>query len=147
METVKDYSFGVIPVIQEAGEWKVFVLHQISYRHNADRYWTFPKGHPENNETPEETARRELTEESNIMLERLDTSRTFDQAYTFVHNDTNIEKTVSYFVGYARTTEFAVQPDEVLEGRWCTFAQARQQLSHEIAKNILDEVQVYVLHN
>ena len=144
METVQDCSYGVIPVMQKEGEWKVFILYQISYRHSSDRYWTFPKGHSEKNETPEQTAVRELTEESCIVLEKLDTSRTFDQAYTFIHQDVQVEKKVSYFVGYAQDTTFTIQPDEVSEGKWCSFSEARELLTHDIAKQLLDDVRVYL---
>ncbi len=144
METKKDYSYGVIPVMKMDGQWKVFILHQISYRSPDDVYWTFPKGHPEGDETPEETALREMSEESGLTLCKLDTSRIFEQRYTFVHEHTQIEKYVGYFLGYASSATFAVQPDEVKEGCWCTFEEAKEKLTHGIAKKLLDEIAVYL---
>ncbi|MFT7507630.1 MAG: bis(5'-nucleosidyl)-tetraphosphatase [Acidimicrobiales bacterium] len=144
MQTKNDYSYGVIPVMRARNRWEVFVLQQISYRHRDDLYWTFPKGHPEEEETKKQTALRELDEETSISLESLDTSRTFDQKYTFIHKDTQIEKSVLYYVGYAKDKNFVIEPDEVAEGRWCTFAEARELLTHDIAKQLLDEVAVYL---
>jgi 8-oxo-dGTP pyrophosphatase MutT (NUDIX family) len=141
MTIKKDYSYGVIPVIKEDGYWKVFILNQISYRSKTDIYWTFPKGHPESGETKEQTALRELQEEAGIVLEHIDTTCTFDQIYTFSHQGQKIEKCVSYYLGYAKNKEFTIQPEEVKEGKWCSFSEAKEQLSHGIAKKLLDEVQ------
>ena len=143
METKHDASYGVIPVLKDGSTWKVFILYQISRR--GDRFWTFPKGHPEAGETPEETARRELREEAHITLERLDTTRTFDQEYTFVHEGVRIIKRASYFVGYAADTHFRLQPEEVADAKWCTFATAREFLTFDENKAALDEVAAYVI--
>ena len=144
METKKDYSYGVIPVMRIGGQWQVFILHQISYRSPDDVYWTFPKGHPEGNETPEETARREMSEESGLTLCKLDVDHVFEQRYTFVHQDTQIEKYVGYFLGYVSSASFTVQPEEVKEGCWCTFQEAKQKLTHNIAQKLVDEVAEYL---
>ena len=144
MQTKKDYSYGVIPVIKTADVWEVFILKQISYRGASDRYWTFPKGHPEDGESKEETALRELKEESAIALDSLVSDTTFDQQYSFIHKDHRIEKRVSYFLGYAARKDFTVQPEEVEEGRWCSFAEAREMLTHTIAKELLDAVAVHL---
>ena len=141
MQTIKDYSYGVIPVQKVGEQWKVFVLHQIS---SGDTYWTFPKGHPEEGETHEETALRELQEEAGLVPQQLDTTRTFDQKYYFVHDDTQIEKYVSYFVGYVTGTSFVLQEDEVAQAQWCTFTQARALLTHDLAKQLLDDVHAYL---
>lgn len=141
METVTDYSYGVVPLRKEAGEWKVFVLHQIS---RADTYWTFPKGHPEDGESSQEAALRELYEETGMVPAELDESRTFDHMYYFTHDDTRIEKHVSYFVGYIAEPAFTVQPEEVVEARWCTFDEAGVLLTYDLARELLDEVAEYV---
>lgn len=141
MQTIKDYSYGVVPVRKEGGEWKVFILHQISHR---DTYWTFPKGHPEEGETHEETALRELKEEAGLVPKKLDASRTFDQKYFFMHEKKQIEKFVSYYIGYITEEDFSLQPEEVSQAQWCTFAQARSLLTHNLAKTLLDEVETYL---
>jgi len=140
METKKDYSYGVIPVIKIDGSWQIFILNQISYRSKDDIYWTFPKGHPEGDETPKEAALRELEEESGIVLDYLEEDKTFKQGYTFLHKNIKIKKEVCYYLGYAKNKNFVIQPEEIKEGRWCSFDEAREILTHHIAKILLDEV-------
>jgi len=143
MQTIKDYSYGVVPVRKEGKEWKVFILHQISRR---DTYWTFPKGHPEGDETYEETALRELKEEAGFVPEILETERTFDQKYFFMHDGQQIEKYVSYFIGHIKNEDFSLQPEEVVQAQWCTFPEARILLTHDLAKQLLDEVAEYLIN-
>ncbi|MFT5849731.1 MAG: bis(5'-nucleosidyl)-tetraphosphatase [Patiriisocius sp.] len=144
MQTIRDYSYGVIPVIKTGDTWEVFILKQISYRGSDDRYWTFPKGHPEDGESQEETALRELKEESAITLDSLAPEVMFDQKYSFTHKEQHIEKSVCYYLGYAIDKTFQIQVEEVEEGRWCSFAEAREMLTHSIAKELLDGVTVYL---
>lgn len=142
METKQDYSYGVVPVHKkDNGQWEVFVLHQISYR--GDTYWTFPKGHPEAGESNEETALRELKEESGLKAE-LDPSKTFDQFYIFRHEGQLIEKHVSYYLGEVNDTSFALQAKEVKEAKWCSFSEAYDTLTHDLARDILSEVEQYL---
>lgn len=138
MDTKQDHSYGVVPLHKnEAGEWEVFILHQLSRR--QDTYWTFPKGHPEEGETPAATALRELKEEAGLTA-TLDDSVTFSQSYVFEHENTLIEKSVTYYIGYVEQTDFTLQPEEVTEARWCTFTEAMSTLTHENAKRTLREV-------
>lgn len=141
MKTEKDYSYGVVPVRKEAGVWKVFVLHQIS---RANTYWTFPKGHAEGEEDAKTAALRELAEETGITAVELYTNHPFEHSYEFIYEDTRVEKTVTYFVGVTDASEFTLQPEEVLEAQWCTFEEARVLLTYDLAKELLDEVQVFL---
>jgi len=139
MKTKDDFSCGVVPVKEIDGMMNVFLIHQISWR--GDAYWTLPKGHPEGNETPEEAARRELYEETGLHLAELDTMRTFDQAYTFVHEGVRIEKKVSYFIGHISHEDFVTQDAEVKDAGWFTFAQAKEKVTHDITRQLLGEVE------
>lgn len=61
MENKEDKSFGVIPVFKNDGGEYFFCL----VKHRAG-HWGFPKGHPDVDESEEETAKRELLEETGI---------------------------------------------------------------------------------
>lgn len=145
METIKDYSYGVIPLRKEEGQWMVFLINQIPRRGNI--FWTYPKGHPEKEETNEETALRELLEETGIVPDTFVPDKTFIQEYTFTHGDQRIEKRVLYYPGFVESDVFTIQPDEIHEAKWCTFSEARNLLTHDIAKGLLDEVEVYLEDN
>jgi len=142
METIKDYSYGVIPLRKEGEQWMVFLINQIPRR--GDIFWTYPKGHPEEGETNEETALRELFEETGIVPDEFITDKTFIQEYTFMHGKQRINKRVVYYPGFVLSDKFTIQIDEIHEAKWCTFAQAQNLLTHDIAKKLLDDVAVYL---
>ena len=76
MEKTTDVSYGVIPIRQVGDTWEVFLIHQFSNIGN-NSYWVFPKGHPEAGETPEQTAKRELIEETGMTVGTLLNEPTF----------------------------------------------------------------------
>ena len=139
MQTKKDSSYGVIPVRKEGSEWKVFLIHQ--YGSAGDVYWTFPKGHKETGETPQEAALRELKEETDITLQKLVTHKEYVQSYTFKYEDLLIEKQVIYYLGIVDGDGYTIQEDEVSEAGWFSFDEAEQKLSFEHARTMLKEVE------
>ena len=78
------------------------------------------------------------------MLEKLETDITFNQEYSFIYNQQCIEKQVIYYLGYAADKSFVLQPEEVAQGQWCSFVEAREKLTHAIAKELLDDVSIYL---
>ena len=58
---IKDQSFGAVVVHRILSEEPLFLLVK-----QTGGYWSFPKGHRENNETAMETAKRELAEETGV---------------------------------------------------------------------------------
>jgi tRNA nucleotidyltransferase (CCA-adding enzyme) len=142
METINDYSYGVIPVQKNGTIWKVFLINQIPRQGNL--FWTFPKGHPEEQETQKETALRELFEEAGIVPDQLSDEKTFTQEYSFTFEDTLINKKVVYYLGFVSTDVYVLQEDEVAEAGWYSFAEAQELLTHDIARELLTKVAVYL---
>jgi bis(5'-nucleosidyl)-tetraphosphatase len=143
MKVVQDKSFGVVPLIQIDGEIKVLLVHQISYR--GDRFWIFPKGHAEAEESALETALREFREETGVTGVTLNTDKVFSVAYNFLHKDERIEKTVDYYIGHCDNSKIAItQPHEVAELRWCSLDEAAQLLTHQNSRDVLREVRVFL---
>lgn len=139
MHTKTDASYGVIPLFKnDAGVWEVLVIHQ--YGSGGDAYWGFPKGHAEHGEVPVATARRELAEETGITGIEIDEAKTFALRYSFVHGDTHVEKTATFFIGVVSGKEMTLQAEELKDARWCTLTEARELLTHEGAKRMFDEV-------
>jgi len=143
MEKKTDESFGVIPVVKnDDGSFDVFIINQIN--RTGGTFWGFPKGHPEGSETNEESALRELTEETGIIVSKLDTAHPFVQNYNFVSGEAFIEKTVTYYAGFASNRDFVVQEAEVAEAKWCGFTEARELLTHDNNKQMLDDLMIYL---
>ena len=142
MPHVKDVSVGVIPIhIQEDGT-KLFCL----VRH-AKGHWGFPKGHPDNNESPEDTARRELEEETGITVVRLDVRHPFAEKYSFRYEVKSVDKEVAYFVGYVDSIEDKTPQSfksEIPETRWLGIIETRDLLTYDQAKRLLGDIWIYL---
>ncbi len=139
METKQEEGFGIIPVAKIDGVWKVFLIHQIS-RH-GDSFWAFPKGHAEGEEGGLETAERELKEETGLVASSIDSHCVFTEYYAFKEGDTEIEKTVTYYLGYIEDLESTLQEKEVSEAGWFELEDAREKLTHESKRELIEELQ------
>ena len=145
METVSDESFGVVPVIKKDDEWRVLLVHQISYRGKNDRFWTFPKGHSDAGEAPLKTASRELAEETGITDVQLVEEAAFTIAYSFTHAGKRIQKSVTYYLGICSNTKTQISiPEEIAELGWFTFEAAIEKLSHKNTQNVLRNAEYYL---
>lgn len=148
MKRIKDESYGVVPANKENDVWKFLLVEQISYRGKDDRFWTFPKGHSEEGESIVDTAKRELLEETSIENVQINEAAKFSIAYSFKHEDNYIDKKVTYFLGICAETEASIsQPNEIADIAWCTYEEAMERLSHQNAKNVLNEVKSYIESN
>src|SRR5262245_48778919 len=105
-------SFGVIPLKKHKGEWKVLLIN-----HKKGSFWAFPKGHAEPGETPEQSAARELFEETGLKIVRKLTEKTLSETYHFRREAWLIKKTVLYFVAEVKG-KIVLQPGEVYDCRW-----------------------------
>lgn len=85
---------------------------------NHDQKWTFPKGHIEKGEKPEDAAKREVGEEIGVenltaetLLEKID--------YWFIFENEKIHKFVYFYLMEAPSnTELHPQLDEVGDAQW-----------------------------
>jgi 8-oxo-dGTP pyrophosphatase MutT (NUDIX family) len=84
--------------------------------------WTLPKGTPDPGETLEQTAVREVTEETGLEVRIVDRLPSID--YTFVQSGTRIHKTVHYFLMEPVGGDLARHDHEFERVRWVRFADA-----------------------
>ena len=143
MKTREDTSYGIVPVRKNVdGVWEFFLIHQVSSVSNTS-YWIFPKGHPEHDESPEETARRELLEETSLTVTTLH-EKTFSLYYDFMHEETLIRKTVTFFVGLVGDGTARVDGVEVIAGDWFTYDDAKSKLTYDDTKDLLREIKAHL---
>lgn len=136
---MNDYSFGVVVVVKTENETKFLIVHQ------TNGHWSFPKGHREGEETAEESARRELWEETGIKDAKLDLSKEFYEEYTFTKDGVEYHKKNTFFVGFLdREIEFLPQEAEVSECKYATFEEAMEIFEYEDTKSLLREVVEYL---
>ncbi len=130
----KEESFGIVPVSKERGIWQVFLI-----LHVAGKHWGFPKGHGNPGETPLESAKRELKEETGLEIISLVKELPFIETYHFKRRGRPISKTVQYFAAEVEG-EVILQPEEIRDGRWFSFQEALRALSFQEARAICHEL-------
>lgn len=123
-------SYGIIPITWRDGAFQVFLV-----QHRAG-HWGFPKGHPSEGETPLETAKRELYEETGLIVAQLLSQEVLEESYEFERDQSVIKKTVRYYLAtVVNPLEISIDKNEILEGKWIviqnapsllTFAEARR---------------------
>jgi 8-oxo-dGTP pyrophosphatase MutT (NUDIX family) len=134
-QPVRDYSFGVVPVRRTPkGDLYLLIQHRAGH-------WAFPKGHAEPGETPVQTARRELAEETGIRQVEIREKIVFIEHYDTVKRGRDTEKTVTYFLGWVQASAVTIQPEEVRDFAWLNYAEAGRRVTYEETRRVLDQVQ------
>jgi 8-oxo-dGTP pyrophosphatase MutT (NUDIX family) len=101
--------------------------------HRGD--WSFPKGHLEPGETPEQAALREVEEETGLqcrLVERLDSVHYIDHR--------GDPKVVDYWTMAVAGGAFALN-DEVDELAWLTPEVARAQLTYDMDRQLISRLE------
>ena len=97
--------------------------------------WTLPKGTPNPQETTEETALREVREETGLDVRIV---RRFDDIeYTFFQGRTRIHKTVKYFLMAPAGGDLGRHDHEFDEVRWIGFDEAATLLTFETERALV----------
>jgi 8-oxo-dGTP pyrophosphatase MutT (NUDIX family) len=97
--------------------------------------WTLPKGTPNPKETTEETALREVAEETGLEVRIV---RPFDSIeYWFVQGRTRIHKTVHYFLMVPTGGDLGRHDHEFAEVRWIGFDEAPALLTFETERALV----------
>ena len=97
--------------------------------------WSLPKGTPDGDETPEETAVREVREETGLQVRILDTIG--DIHYRFVRNGRRIDKTVHYYLMEATGGDLSDHDHEFEDVAWFEVAEAEALLRFPTERDIL----------
>jgi 8-oxo-dGTP pyrophosphatase MutT (NUDIX family) len=104
-------------------------------RDRDNRTWTLPKGTPDPHETVEETAVREVVEETG--LEVRITGPLGSIEYSFVQSGTRIHKTVHYFMMEPVGGDLERHDHEFDEVRWIDFDEAPTMLTFETERGLV----------
>ena len=126
-------SAGGIVVRHESGRpWLVIGSRR---RERDGRTWTLPKGTPKPGESREETALREVGEETG--LEVRITGPLDSIEYWFVQSGQRIHKTVHYFMMEPIGGDLANHDHEFEQVRWITFAEAPTILTFQTERMLV----------
>lgn len=128
---IKEVSAGGV-IYRSAEDGYYFVLILDAY----DK-WTFPKGHVDGDENPEEAALREIREETG--LEKMLLVEYLGETEVKVHRPSEkpFRKLIKYFLVKAMSEELRVpQTSELKDVRWFSRQEVLEKLGYENAKEI-----------
>ena len=133
LRTVTATSAGGIVIRHESGRaWLVVGSRR---RERDGRTWTLPKGTPHPGETREQTALREVAEETGLDVR---ITAPFDSIeYWFVQGGQRIHKTVHYFLMEPVGGDLSAHDHEFEQVRWIPFAGAGSMLTFETERALV----------
>ncbi|MCI8601485.1 MAG: NUDIX domain-containing protein [Oscillospiraceae bacterium] len=102
-------------------------------KHTAGGHWSFPKGHVEQDETEEQTALREIKEETAIDVE---ICPGFREVVTYSPKR-DVMKDVIYFLGKAKNYNYVPQESEIAQVQWVEINLAHSFLTYDNDKQLL----------
>lgn len=129
---VREYSAGGL-VFDARGRVAIIARHSRS----GHLEWCLPKGHIEKGETPQQTAVREVHEETGILGEVVDSIATID--YWFTGTSQRVHKLVHHFALRQIGGELTVEGDpdhEAEDAIWVDFADLDDVLSYPNERKI-----------
>ena len=127
MENIKrEKSCGCI-IIEKS---KVLLIQQ------TKGHWGFPKGHMEAGETEEETAIREVKEETNLDVEINENKRYTIEYYT----DKGTYKQVVLFIAKKISGNEQCQENEVKSMKWMTFEEALKTITYDNTRELFNKI-------
>ena len=97
--------------------------------------WTLPKGTPSPGETTEETALREVAEETGLEVRIVAPLPSIE--YAFIQDGTRIRKTVHYFLMEPTGGDLSRHDHEFATVRWVPFDEAGALLSFQTERDLV----------
>jgi 8-oxo-dGTP pyrophosphatase MutT (NUDIX family) len=136
----REFSAGAVVVRRLQGRWWLAAIRPGG---KPEGTWALPKGNLGRDESPEETALREVTEETG--LEGISQGKLGDVRYVYSRRGTRIFKVVSFYLVRYRRGRIDDVPKsfrhEVAEARWIPLQDAPRLLAYggerEMAKAAL----------
>lgn len=123
-----ELSCGAV-IFRNSGDDMEFLL----IKNKGGAHWGFPKGHIEPGETQEETACREVLEETGLHIELIPGFS--EKSEYSIQN--KIEKTVIIFLAKSSGEELKLQEEEISDACWLNYEKALRALKFENDKTIL----------
>ncbi|HEY8804427.1 MAG TPA: NUDIX domain-containing protein [Clostridium sp.] len=110
-------------------------LEFLSISDRNDGHWGFPKGHVEKNESEEETAIREIYEETGLQVSLINGFRV--SVEYLIKQGTM--KEVVFFLAKVENQIVHIQLDELSDYKWASFQFAKQLLTYKSSKDVLEK--------
>lgn len=104
-------------------------------------HWAFPKGHPEPGESHQETAERELEEETGLRVKRLLFSEPIQEQYHFQDRGRLIYKEVTYYIAEV-SGKVKLQAEEISDYKWATIEESFSLITFNEGKKLIEKTKL-----
>ena len=128
LECLYESSCGAVIFHDIKGEVRYLLI-----KNKRSAHWGFPKGHIERGETKEQTALREVQEETGLRVKLIEG---FSCLSKYRIRD-RVEKTVTIFAATTPSTVIHMQKEEIEDYIWLTYDRALSLLRFDNDKSIL----------
>ncbi len=129
-------SCGAVVFRQEGRDLRFLLV-----KNKNGRHWGFPKGHMEKGETEEQTAIREVREETGLHIEILSGFRETSLYRPFGR----IKKQVVFFLAQSGQSRITLQRTEIDHFRWATFFEAVKLFRYDNDIRVLKAAEKWIL--
>ena len=133
----KENSCGAIVFRKHQGIVQYLLLHY------GAGHWDFPKGHVEKNEKEEQTALRELKEETGIQDAEILENFKDSVKYFFKSGDETIFKEVVFFLAETHASEVIISSEHIGYA-WLGYENAYKKLTFNNAKELLKKANQFL---
>ena len=139
-------SAGAVIFRKDKGKIFYLLLYYPSGSKTKKDYWDLPKGHIEKGEKLEETAQREVKEETG--LKDIEFIEGFKETikYFFKIGEKTILKFVTFYLVKTKEKEVKIS-DEHTGFQWLPYKKAIEQLTFKNAKEILTKANNYLIEH
>jgi 8-oxo-dGTP pyrophosphatase MutT (NUDIX family) len=128
----EEFSAGGVVV----RDHEVIVIVPVRRDARGNKVLALPKGHPDGEESAEEAAAREVSEEAGVTAELID--KLGDVRYSYERNRRRIAKRVEFFLFEYRSGDVADHDHEIEDARWMPLEEARQALTYDGEREMID---------
>lgn len=150
----KEKSAGAIIFREQEGKEYYLLLHYTPSEPGKHGHWGFAKGHVEQGETDEQTARREVAEETGIKdlkiiagfkeLEKYFFRKSYGLKGEARKKAPWVFKLVVFFIAKTQQKEIKIS-DEHIGFVWLTYEDAVKKISFKNSKELLKKANDYIL--
>lgn len=150
----KEKSAGAIIFRKEDNKIYYLLLHYTPSEAGKNGHWGFAKGHVENKETEEETARREIFEETGVKELKIipgfkKTEKYFFRKVYGLEGEARkkapwVFKSVVFFAAETKIKEIKISPEHV-GFMWLPFDQAFKKITFKNSKKLLKEANEFIV--
>ncbi len=129
---LKDAAYGFVPFVNVDDQ----PLYLVTLHHKG--HWAFPKGHAEGDETPLESAHRELLEETGLTPAQVYEQTQFSEEYVFTSpTGEQVHKTNTYWLAEMPSREVTPQVEEVDDFVWLPYSEALERMTFDTGRQSL----------